>query len=210
MCARSCVWTHVFSCVWYVCVCVRSKCVRDPRARPLPLSVVFLHIRVHLISWSPSEALVEAAISTQHSPQATWKAFYPALFFNQHSSFTCLRPNHLICICSVTSQQTHNTAFFFFSQPFHLICKFPFCFEKCQSGKIRPIHMLTKKQISSPSCVKENWQKNEEAETKPDAHTRVSSFSFPHVLQREPFNACSVAAYKAGPFDCGSPSESET
>lgn len=72
--ARTCLM-----CLICLCLCMYAHmCARDPRAGLFPL-VVWLLIRGHLISWSPSEGLVEAAISTQHSPQATWKAFYPAL-----------------------------------------------------------------------------------------------------------------------------------
>lgn len=84
VCAPSCVRTHMFDVFDTAAfVCVRSHVCTGPRPPPGKasslFSVMWLLIRGHLIPWSPSEGLVEAAISTQHSPQATWKAFYPAL-----------------------------------------------------------------------------------------------------------------------------------
>lgn len=132
--------------VWCVCVCVYTL----TSAHETPGRILFYFGRVVSYQWlldtrSPSEGLVEAAISTQHSPQTTWEAFYPALcslFFNQHFSFTCL------------SSQIASFVFFFHNEPvspttwlcilflFHFQkCIFrwrlSFCSEKCHRSKCR-------------------------------------------------------------------------
>lgn len=131
-------------CVWYVCVCV---CTWDPRAS-LSLFVVWLLIRGHLVSWSPSEGLVEAAISTQHSPKATWKAFYPALcslfLINiPHSPASQAKLPHLYLFRHKPASTQHCfivCVSFFNSQPFYFSCRFSFCSEKSLWSTVRQSH----------------------------------------------------------------------
>lgn len=71
-----------------VCLCPHTW-TPDPQADPLPFwSCCFLSVG----TWSPREGLVEAAVSTQCSPQTSWKTFHPALccLFKKHSSLTRL------------------------------------------------------------------------------------------------------------------------
>lgn len=78
-CSSACVILVVYECLMcLIHLCVYAHMCMRPLGKASCLFVMWLLIRGHFIPWSPSESLLEAAISTQHSPQATWKAFYPA------------------------------------------------------------------------------------------------------------------------------------
>lgn len=105
--APLCVFQAVYECLMFLirlfgCVCVCALvCLKPPGQSLFHFFVMWLLIRRHLIVSSPSEGLVEAAISTQRSPTATRKAFYLALgcFFLINTSIHLpLKPNCLICI----------------------------------------------------------------------------------------------------------------
>lgn len=62
-------------CRAHACVCVPTR-TPDLQADSLPFwSCCFLSVG----TWSDRESLAEAALSTQCSPKASWKAFYPTL-----------------------------------------------------------------------------------------------------------------------------------
>lgn len=140
-----------------VFVCVRSHvCAKPPgQAFSLFLFVVWLLIRGHLIPWSPSEGLVDAAISTQHCPQATWKTFYPALcslFLIKilHSPASQAKLPHLYLFHDKPASLQHTIVISFFvllfqfffklSAIFFFTFRFIFCSEKCQGTLMKPTH----------------------------------------------------------------------
>lgn len=142
-------------CVWYVCVvvapvcgvcvCIRSHLRMRPLGESSSILVVWFLISGYLIPRSPSEGLVEAAISTQHSPQTTWEAFYPALcslFFNQHFSFTCLYSQIASFVFFFHNEPVSPTTwlcilFLFHFQKFIFRWRLSFCSEKCHRSKCR-------------------------------------------------------------------------
>lgn len=189
---------------------VRSHVFTRPSGRPF--FCVWLLISGHLISWSPSEGLVEAAIGTQHSPQTTWKAFYPALcalfLINiPHPPASQAKLPHLCLFCREPTSPQHSIVFSFIFlynfQPFYVACWLSSCSEKCRCRAVRQ----TRTQTSLPSIIKIGMHSKKSS--KASAWHPCFFFFSLCLSEREPFIACSVAADKADPFVCGSQSESE-
>lgn len=205
----------VFDMSVFVRVC--SRVFARPPGRPV---FVWLLISGHLISWSPSEGLVEAAISTQHSPQATWKAFYPALctlfLINiPHSPASQAKLPHLCLFCRKPTSPQHSIVFCFVFLDLYIIFSHfispagcHFALKRVGAAQWdRNTHMFVCTQTSLPSILKIGM--NSKKSSKASAW-HPCFFFFPLCLsEREPFIACSVAADKAGPFVCGSHSESD-
>lgn len=218
-----CTSSHVLS--LYVIVHIHvyvshHTCTSDPPDGSSSILVVFLLISGHLIAWSPHVGLVEAAISTQHSPQTTWKAFFPArccLSFKKKKKKTTtflihlpLKPNCLICILSITSQQApatwRRTRGFPFSsvqfqpQVFHFALK---RVAKAVGRRSDGLSTQTRRRILTTIGM------GSEKPRRAGAWRTFPSFLSLCLSEREPLVACCVAADKAGPFVCGSHIEGE-
>lgn len=131
------------------------------------------------------------------------------------SSFILFQPNCLICICFVTRHQDSNMALFYF--PFllsHVIsCRFFFSFIillwkvslRCTEAGTHTCTQAIILFLIQKKKKKTGMKSRKAVNPVPDTH--VSSFLSLCLSEREPFNACSVAADKAGHFVCGSHSE---
>lgn len=128
-----------------------------------------------------------------------------------HSPASQAKLPHLYFFCNKPASPQHGSVFclFFHSRPFSSTCRFSFCSEKCQWSTWR-IHCVdTEHGIHCKFPLsKLAWQVRNHISSVPDSH--LSSFLSLCLSEREPFIACSVAADKAGPFICGSHSESKT
>lgn len=80
LCVILVVYHHLMFCSMLLCTCMHVR----PPGGSFSVLVVLLLISGHLIPWSAREGLVEAAISTQRSPQTAKRPFilhYDAFFF---------------------------------------------------------------------------------------------------------------------------------
>lgn len=118
-------------CLICLCLCVYVR----PPAKPLSFSVCGFLSEATWYPEPPLRVLLNqlSAHSIARRPHERPFILHSALFFNQHSSFTCLS-GQIASFVFVPSQASKHTTlfycvFFFNSQPFYFSCRFSFCSE---------------------------------------------------------------------------------